>query len=85
MITKFVTFTTGRREQWEHADPDGWLEVTAPSDESAYRLLSAVLGETRPGVIDCAFIYSQFTDDDRDHFPRGCIARLSVNLELVEA
>lgn len=83
MITNYVTFSVGRKEQWEHADPDGWLEVTAPSDEALVQLLKDVLGETSPGVIDCAFIYSSHPDPDGEYFPHGCIARIGVTVEVL--
>lgn len=81
MQTFYVTFGVMYRHTphpyWEHAHPDGWLEVEAPDETAARELVQAHIGT------QYAFMYSE-QEFNRPHpqrpnrFPLGMLARISV-------
>lgn len=52
-------------------DPDGWVAITAPDEESARAKMAEVYG------MDWSWIYPA-DDFDESSFPAGCFARMSV-------
>lgn len=84
MQTYFITFGVQYRREAhprlprEVADPDGWLEITAPDAEAAYALAYAVTG----GVF--AALYHE-PPTAGGHHPRGCVGTVVCDWAITPA
>ena len=66
----------------------GWTEVEAVSRQAANRLFRMVHPDKTPGILNCAFVYTeeQFKQTSMymcGNFDRFCVERLSLNREVL--
>ena len=66
----------------------GWTEVEAVNHQAANKLFRIVHPDKTPGILNCAFVYTeaQFKQTGmymRGNFGRFCVERLSLNQEVL--
>ena len=66
----------------------GWTEVEAVNHQAANKLFRIVHPDKTPGILNCAFVYTeeQFKQTGMymcGNFDRFCVERLSLNREVL--
>ena len=84
MVKYYYTYGTDR----EYPFIGGWTEVEAVSYQAANKLFRIVHPDKTPGILNCAFVYTeeQFNHTSmpvRGNFGRFCVERLSLNQEVL--